>query len=335
MARDDSGADGLEVTVGRPAKAGIPLISCGAPDGYACGVGAIRRNVPDRAEEVFGVCARMMEYPAGALVAVVSPPFSARPLVLVQDSRGRYYTRHDSGHAGWQDFYYATAWAAFKEIDCRWGATQVELDHPSHGPWPANVLPAVLAALCDLLDEGALSLRHLHVYPCSGRVDQAAVDASRRALSTRPLSRRPVVIEPFPLERIGLAPIPGIDLRQVHLPPVHPDGRPVQAGRPPERIPVVLKRLGEAWSRHPDMRLGQLLLNLTNTGPSPLFDMEDTALAARIEDFLETGRWGHETGLREDPAHRGDPQRPTGDRQIHPRRPGGRRPGRPPASSGS
>ena len=65
--------------------------------------------------------------------------------------------------------------------------------------------------------------------------------------------------------------------------------RSPSSSRPAERIPAVLSLLESAWRRHPDQRLGQLLVNLTGTGPSPLFDVEDTVLLAQLEDFLATG----------------------------------------------
>jgi uncharacterized protein YihD (DUF1040 family) len=49
--------------------------------------------------------------------------------------------------------------------------------------------------------------------------------------------------------------------------------------RDPKRIDIVLGKLGEYWKAHPDMRLGQILVNMT-TGD--LFHVEDTDLLVAI-----------------------------------------------------
>ena len=55
--------------------------------------------------------------------------------------------------------------------------------------------------------------------------------------------------------------------------------------RDPERINVILHRLGEAWKRNPDYRLGQLLVNVVRPSePCPqIFYFEDTELLERLE----------------------------------------------------
>ncbi len=50
--------------------------------------------------------------------------------------------------------------------------------------------------------------------------------------------------------------------------------------RNPERIPAILHALQEVWKKHPDWRLGQLLINVANR-PEPcprLFNLEDDLL---------------------------------------------------------
>ena len=42
--------------------------------------------------------------------------------------------------------------------------------------------------------------------------------------------------------------------------------------RNPERIPKVLRELGELWKKHPDWRLGQLVFNIVGRDP---FHIED------------------------------------------------------------
>lgn len=45
--------------------------------------------------------------------------------------------------------------------------------------------------------------------------------------------------------------------------------------RDPKRIPRVLDALRQAWQRHPDWRLGQLVSNAMGPGPQDVFFRED------------------------------------------------------------
>jgi hypothetical protein len=59
--------------------------------------------------------------------------------------------------------------------------------------------------------------------------------------------------------------------------------------RDPERIPVILSLLDNAWRRTPDMLLGQLLVAvLRNDGN--LFDVEDEVTKRRLRAWAEQ-RW--------------------------------------------
>lgn len=52
--------------------------------------------------------------------------------------------------------------------------------------------------------------------------------------------------------------------------------------RDPKRIPIILKQLEDLWMKHPDLRLGQLILNvfsLHNGIDARVYNMED-------EDFI-------------------------------------------------
>lgn len=49
------------------------------------------------------------------------------------------------------------------------------------------------------------------------------------------------------------------------------------------RILPLLMRLGHAWLRHPDLRLGQLLTNAVGT--SNLFHVEDEEMVKAAEDY--------------------------------------------------
>lgn len=61
--------------------------------------------------------------------------------------------------------------------------------------------------------------------------------------------------------------------------------------RDPARISVMLNALHEVWARNPDMRLGQLLLNVANSeAPCPeLFYIEDEHLLRNLNKFTEHG----------------------------------------------
>ena len=54
--------------------------------------------------------------------------------------------------------------------------------------------------------------------------------------------------------------------------------------RDPNRIPVVLDAIIELWSRHPDMRLMQLLLNpFPGLRPQDLYNLEENDLISGLD----------------------------------------------------
>ena len=55
--------------------------------------------------------------------------------------------------------------------------------------------------------------------------------------------------------------------------------------RPKKRIPPILKEIEKIWKQHPDLRLGQLLLNIV--GESILYFMEDETLVDIIKKGYE------------------------------------------------
>jgi hypothetical protein len=61
--------------------------------------------------------------------------------------------------------------------------------------------------------------------------------------------------------------------------------------RNPARIDQVLAVVREIWQRHPDLRLGQLLINAVQPAtPCPeLYAVEDTALVRKLESLAK--RW--------------------------------------------
>lgn len=64
-----------------------------------------------------------------------------------------------------------------------------------------------------------------------------------------------------------------------------------QPGRDPDRIPQILELLEQLWRRYPDMRLGQLIVNLLDPRPNPIFTIEDETLRERLKSTLDTGVW--------------------------------------------
>ena len=59
--------------------------------------------------------------------------------------------------------------------------------------------------------------------------------------------------------------------------------------RDPARIDRMLELLREVWTRSPDLRLGQLIVNAVRPQePCPeVFSIEDTVLARRLERTLK------------------------------------------------
>jgi uncharacterized protein YihD (DUF1040 family) len=60
--------------------------------------------------------------------------------------------------------------------------------------------------------------------------------------------------------------------------------------RDPARISRVLEALRVAWVKHPDMRLGQLLNNLTRANEQ-IFHVEDEVYEGRLKLLTMSGTW--------------------------------------------
>lgn len=59
--------------------------------------------------------------------------------------------------------------------------------------------------------------------------------------------------------------------------------------RDPERIDRVLTLIRTAWEQMPDLRLGQLLHNVTGTHDD-LFNYEDDQLLDDLEEWIDTSK---------------------------------------------
>ncbi len=59
--------------------------------------------------------------------------------------------------------------------------------------------------------------------------------------------------------------------------------------RDPARIDQILEILRTVWTQHPDMRLGQLVVNAVRPStPCPeVFSIEDTVLARKLESLAK------------------------------------------------
>jgi len=55
--------------------------------------------------------------------------------------------------------------------------------------------------------------------------------------------------------------------------------------RDPERIPKVLKQIEDLWKRFPDLRLGQLIVNILD-GPA-LYYLEDEDVIKNLYEFYK------------------------------------------------
>jgi hypothetical protein len=53
--------------------------------------------------------------------------------------------------------------------------------------------------------------------------------------------------------------------------------------RNPERIPKILNEIEKIWQQYPDLRLGQLILNLEYR--LPLYQIEDEELVAALKSL--------------------------------------------------
>ena len=59
--------------------------------------------------------------------------------------------------------------------------------------------------------------------------------------------------------------------------------------RDPERVGRIAEKLARAWAMAPDLRLGQLVVNLTGTADP--FYVEDDNMEKRLDDFIATGQF--------------------------------------------
>jgi uncharacterized protein YihD (DUF1040 family) len=61
--------------------------------------------------------------------------------------------------------------------------------------------------------------------------------------------------------------------------------------RDPARIDQLLELLREVWTRSPDLRLGQLLVNAVSPREpcSEVYAIEDSVLARRLQRLLQQG----------------------------------------------
>jgi hypothetical protein len=179
---------------------GVPLITCATDWGFSCGKEALERHGKPSLPKLRSLVQQMAAYPDGPLVAFVEPPCSTRPLALVQsDHGGAFYERHHEGWvSSWIDFYYSATSIALLGIEERWQADTIQIDHPTHEPWPENASKVILEVAVNLKRAGLVEhLRTLVFNPCGTlTLDQLRAEVS--ALEAEAGSHRPLTVEPAP-----------------------------------------------------------------------------------------------------------------------------------------
>jgi hypothetical protein len=193
---------GVEITVGgRPSSGTEPLIGCGTDWGFACGKEALEKYGRPRYSDLRLLVRGMESLPTGPAVAFVEPPASTRLLVLVQSDRGVFYQHYHRGWVGsWIDFYYAAAHNTFVEIERRWAAQVVHVDHPTHSPWPRNTSKVMLEAVGHARAAGMLpSLREVVFHSCGGRLTESQVRHEVSELQNDDTAFRPIEVEALAL----------------------------------------------------------------------------------------------------------------------------------------
>lgn len=56
--------------------------------------------------------------------------------------------------------------------------------------------------------------------------------------------------------------------------------------RDPKRIPEILNQIQQAWATFPDLRLGQLIINVATKNHKDPYYIEDEELVERMRDFV-------------------------------------------------
>jgi hypothetical protein len=56
--------------------------------------------------------------------------------------------------------------------------------------------------------------------------------------------------------------------------------------RDPKRIPEFCNKLAEIWSKYPDFRFGQFVINILNAAPDDIWYYEDDKMIKFINDFM-------------------------------------------------
>ena len=56
--------------------------------------------------------------------------------------------------------------------------------------------------------------------------------------------------------------------------------------RDPKRIPEFCNKLAEIWSKYPDFRFGQFMINIFATIPDNIWNCEDDEMIQFIDDYM-------------------------------------------------
>ena len=58
--------------------------------------------------------------------------------------------------------------------------------------------------------------------------------------------------------------------------------------RDPKRIPEFCNKLAEIWSKYPDFRFGQFMINVFSAVPGDIWYCEDDKMIKFIEDYMRS-----------------------------------------------
>lgn len=73
--------------------------------------------------------------------------------------------------------------------------------------------------------------------------------------------------------------------------------------RDPQRIPIILKQIGDVWKKFPDWRFGQLMSNFEIWYGRDIFWPEDEEFVELLEEFVTAMKIGDYNGYKKNPEN--------------------------------
>lgn len=203
-----------------------PLL-CASETGYSP-LGGVLNGAGPPVSSIGALADWMRGTADGAFVALVDAPPAPRPLGLTQDNRGRgetanfYESRHGDAHGIWRDFYYRSVYTLIAGMDDRWGATDIELTHPTGHGWPGDLITVVLEALGQLADTRELRVERVHLACCLEDLSETETDRALMRLNreqrhaSRP-KHRDYAVEEFDLASSDAPSLSGATVLRIPL----------------------------------------------------------------------------------------------------------------------